>query len=183
MGLAKNNQLESEVSPKSSAHPPLKSSFDVIAGRRDVYRAKLVFYLFLVSLGVFFLAAMIAYCVIRLQSFRPVDQQAFQYLTLNLPTSFWISTLMLVLVSGFLQRAVWHIRRENQLQFRRFLILGWTSAIAFFSWSRERISFLDRSENEQCQQLQGHWGVMAKLVTTGNGLPEDTVITPLRKRS
>ncbi len=133
MGLAKNNQLESEASPKSSAHPPLKSSFDVIAGRRDVYRAKLVFYLFLVSLGVFFLAAMIAYCVIRLQSFRPVDQQAFQYLTLNLPTSFWISTLMLVLVSGFLQRAVWHIRRENQLQFRRFLILGWTSAIAFLA--------------------------------------------------
>jgi len=37
--------------------------------------------------------------------------------------------------------------------------------------------------NEQCQQLQGHFGVIAKFVTTGIGFPEVIETTPLRKRS
>ena len=42
---------------------------------------------------------------------------------------------------------------------------------------------LERSEKEQCQQLHGHFGVMAKFVTTGMGLPDVIDTTPFRKRS
>lgn len=108
--------------------PPLKSTPEVWSTRRDVYRAKLFFYLFLLSLGVFFVAGMVSYCIIRLQSFQPIQRE---YLALQLPTSFLYSTAALVLVSGFLQLAVSCIRREQQVMFRRFLILAWFSAAAF----------------------------------------------------
>ncbi len=42
---------------------------------------------------------------------------------------------------------------------------------------------MERSEKEQCQQLHGHFGVMAKFVTTGTGFPEVMETIPLRKRS
>lgn len=110
-------------------HPaPLKNSLHVITSRRDVYRAKLIFYLFLVSLAVFFTGGMASYCLIRNQSFQPIKRE---YVALAIPLSFWLSTITLVFVSGFLQRAVWCVRREYQVAFRRWLILAWFAAIAF----------------------------------------------------
>jgi heme/copper-type cytochrome/quinol oxidase subunit 3 len=50
---------------------------------------------------------------------------------LQIPSSFWISTLLLVLISVFLQRACWLVRREKQVGFRRWLIWAWASAIVF----------------------------------------------------
>ena len=117
------------VKPRPGSRPPLKGvSKAVLDTRRDVYRAKLIFYLFLVSLGVFFAAGMVSYYIIRTQAFQPV---ALEYLKLQLPLSFWLSTLTLVFVSGFLQSAVWAVRREYQGVFRRNLVLAWIAALGF----------------------------------------------------
>ncbi len=125
----KPGHFESTAGRKRSAAstPPLKASLRLLPNRRDVYRAKLVFYLLLVSLGVFFLAAMAAYCAIRLQSFQPIQRE---YLTLEIPIAFWASTLILVVISVTLQRAVWLVRRQ-QLQFLRWMVIAWFASIAF----------------------------------------------------
>lgn len=123
--------LASNPTPRSSRFgkpAPIKSSLKNIGIRQNVFRAKLIFYLFLASLGIFFFAGMLSYYIIRTQSFQPITRE---YLNLRLPTSFWVSTITLLFISGFLQRAVWCIRREKQVAFRRYLILAWLSAFAF----------------------------------------------------
>lgn len=115
-------------SPRFGNPAPLKTSLRNVNVRQNVFRAKLVFYLFLVSLGVFFLAGMLTYYIIRTQSFQPITRE---YLSLTVPASFWLSTLTLVFISGFLQGAVWCIRREQQQKFRRYLVLAWISALCF----------------------------------------------------
>jgi heme/copper-type cytochrome/quinol oxidase subunit 3 len=108
--------------------PPINNSIRLIGSRSNVYRAKLIFYLFLASLAVFFCAGLVSYWIIRTQSFQPISRE---YLSLQLPQAFWISTIALVFISGCLQLAVWCIRREYQVAFRRWLIAAWVSAIAF----------------------------------------------------
>ena len=61
---------------------------------------------------------------------RYVDKEV-AYESLAVPMSFWVSTGLLVLVSVFLQRAVWMIRRERQVEFRRWLIWAWCAAVVF----------------------------------------------------
>ena len=88
----------------------------------------------MVSLGVFFAASLTSYIIIRFQSFQPITRD---YLSLEVPLTFWLSTLALIFVSGFLQRAVWCIRREQQIWFRRWLVGAWIAALAFLAvqWS------------------------------------------------
>lgn len=129
------NQIESsipadKVRARFGNPPPIKTSLSLIPARQDVYRAKLMFYLFLTSLAVFFCAGLVTYWIIRTQSFQPITRE---YVSLHLPASFWISTIALVFVSGFLQRAVWCVRREYQIAFRRWLVAAWVSAIAFLA--------------------------------------------------
>ncbi len=114
--------------------PPIRTSLSLIPARQDIYRAKLIFYLFMVSLGVFFAASLTSYIIIRFQSFQPITRD---YLSLEVPLTFWLSTLALIFVSGFLQRAVWCIRREQQIWFRRWLVGAWIAALAFLAvqWS------------------------------------------------
>lgn len=109
---------------------PIRSSMSVWPARRDVYRAKLVFYLFLISLGVFFAAGMATYAIIRVQAFQPIERE---YLALRLPVVFVASTVSLVFVSGFLQLAVVAVRREQQVPFRRWLVGAWLSAAVFLT--------------------------------------------------
>lgn len=118
----------------------LKQSLSLVPARRDLYQAKLVFYLFLASLGMFFIASLITYLIIRDQAFRPIpDAVPGSFLTegpkiyapLELPASFWISTIALVFVSFFLQRACWLIRRERQSDFRLWLLYSMVAATVF----------------------------------------------------
>ena len=120
----------------------LKSSISLIPARRDLYQAKLVFYLFIASLAMFFIASIITYCLIRVEAFRTVEftynaasnsmvESTRVYEPLKLPISFWTSTLLLIGISVFLQRAVWSVRRENQIGFRRCLVWSWSLAVAF----------------------------------------------------
>jgi len=105
-----------------------------------MYQAKLVFYLFLASLGMFFIASMLTYLIVRNQAFRPIEDAVPNsiaamgpevYQTLTLPASFWISTAVLILVSVFLQRACWLVHREKQDGFRRWLVWAMLGAGAF----------------------------------------------------
>ena len=50
----------------------LKQSVNLIPARRDLYQASMVFYLFLASLGMFFIASLITYLIIRDQAFSPI---------------------------------------------------------------------------------------------------------------
>ena len=118
----------------------LKQSLNLIPARPDLYQAKLVFYLFLASLGMFFMGSLITYLIIRQQAFHPIpDAVPGSFLTigpkiyqpLHLPFSFWISTGLLVSVSVFLQRAVWLVHRERQSDFRLTLLLASLTAMAF----------------------------------------------------
>ncbi len=118
----------------------LKQSINLVSARPDLYQAKLVFYLFLVSLGMFFIGMMITYLIVRDQAFHPIanavpnsilTQGPLFYQPLRIPVTFWISTGALVLVSLALQRAVWLVHRERQVDFRQVLILAWLAAIAF----------------------------------------------------
>ena len=65
----------------------------------------------------------------RRQNAYVIEQMNYEQL--KLPTSFWVSTGLLLLVSVFLQRAVWLIRRERQIEFRRWLIWAWLAAVVF----------------------------------------------------
>ena len=127
MAGSTDNPLPSSAS-RFGKPAPLKTSLKNVAVRQNVFRAKLLFYLFLVSLGVFFFAGMLSYYIICTQSFQPISRE---YMSLSLPNSFWVSTLTLIFISGFLQAAVWCIRRERQVAFLRYLILAWLAAFAF----------------------------------------------------
>lgn len=120
----------------------LKHSINLVPARRELYQAKLVFYLFIASLTMFFIGSLITYCVIRTESFRTLHYSydaatasfvpnTMTYESLRLPVSFWLSTGLLIGISIFLQRAVWAVRRENQIRFRQSLIWAWGISVGF----------------------------------------------------
>lgn len=118
----------------------LKPSLTMNPSRREHYQAKFVFLLFLASLGMFFLGSIITYLTIRAQAFNPIpdavpgsilDKGPEVYAPLTIPISFWISTIALIFVSFFLQRACWTIHRERRSEFRRWLLLSWVAALVF----------------------------------------------------
>ena len=118
----------------------LKQSINLLPARQNVYQAKLGFYLFLASLAMFFLGSLITYLVIRDQAFNPIpdaipDSIATMgpesYAPLKLPISFWLSTILLIVVSVALHKACYMVRRERQEEFRFFLIAGGIAASVF----------------------------------------------------
>jgi len=129
----------------------LKRSINLVPARPDLYQAKLVFYLFMASLGMFFISTLLTYLIIRTQAFNPIPAgnlpapslmlsdpslgsaipSTIQYVPLRLPTSFWASTAVLLLTGVFLQRACWLVHRERQLEFRRWLVWAWAAAVVF----------------------------------------------------
>ena len=92
----------------------LKSSLKMVPARREHYQSKLVFLLFLVSLGMFFIGSLITYLMVRDLAFTPLadavpgsmmDQGPKVYQALQIPSSFLWSTVALVIVSFCLHRA------------------------------------------------------------------------------
>ena len=120
----------------------LKQSINLIPARRELYQAKLVFYLFIASLTMFFVASLITYCMIRVEAFRSIQQTydaatntmvatTRSYESLKVPASFWASTSLLIVISVFLQRAVWFVCRECIYKFRSSLMWAWAAAVIF----------------------------------------------------
>lgn len=118
----------------------LKQSMNLIPSRPDLYQAKMVFYLFIASLSMFFIASLITYLTVRDQAFNPIPNAVpgsiatmgpEVYQPLKLPVTFWVSTVLLIATSYTLHRACRLVRREKQQRFRRWLIYALGSAIAF----------------------------------------------------
>ena len=118
----------------------LKTSINLIPARRQLYQAKLVFYLFMASLAMFFIASMITYLIIRQQAFTghpdalpgtAMSGGPTKYVSLVLPTSFWVSTIALLLVSYFLQRSVWAVRKQRLSMMRMWLGCSLLGAVIF----------------------------------------------------
>ena len=120
----------------------LKNNLVSLPVRPDAYRSKLFFYLFLSSLGMFFAASLISYCVIRSRAFGTespnaevpptvLNQGPIEYIPLELPLSFWVSTGLLLFVSVGLHLACSHVRRERQQKFRIWLSITSVAALGF----------------------------------------------------
>jgi len=118
----------------------LKNSINLIPARRQLYQAKLGFYLFLASLAMFFIASMITYLIIRQQAFSghpdalpgtAMSAGPANYASLVLPMTFWISTAALLLVSYFLQQAVWAVRQQHLSKMRMWLGCSLLGAVTF----------------------------------------------------
>ena len=107
----------------------LKKSWFFLTAHRDLYRAKLVFHLFLLSLSIFFAAGMLAYLTIRANAFR--RPESIPYVTLQIPVFFWVSTGFLFIVSLALHQAVSAIHRNRSPTFQRALIIAAVAAFAF----------------------------------------------------
>lgn len=101
----------------------LKHQLRLLSARRDLHQARWLFWLFLASLGMFFVATLLTYVIIRTQSSLPVKRD---YAAVRLPASFWLSTLLMLATSVLLERAVWFVRRERQVPFRQNLV--WAAA-------------------------------------------------------
>ena len=106
----------------------------MVPARREHYQSKLVFLLFLVSLGMFFIGSLVTYLMVRDLAFTPLadavpgsmmDQGPKVYQALQIPSSFLWSTLALIIVSFCLHRACWSVHRERQKEFR--ILLGMAS--------------------------------------------------------
>jgi cytochrome c oxidase subunit 3 len=106
----------------------IRQSLSLITARRDLYQAQLLFYLFIASLTMFFLATLATYIIIRTQAFQPITRD---YAALKIPASFWLSTGLLLVVGYLLERAAWHVRREMQPGFRLALRLAFWAGLLF----------------------------------------------------
>lgn len=107
----------------------LKNNLATLPSRPEAYRAKMVLYLFLASLGMFFTASMVSYCVIRNHAF---DDPARDYVPLNLPMTFWVSTLLLFGVSISMHRSCMLVRRQKLGAFRKWLLAACGFGFLFF---------------------------------------------------
>lgn len=78
-------------------------------------------WLFLVSLGMLFLASMLGYVLIR------INNSELSYGSVKLPTSLWVSTALMLAGSVSIHQALLAIRRERHDAFRTWL----TTTIVF----------------------------------------------------
>ncbi|MEL7498474.1 MAG: cytochrome c oxidase subunit 3 [Planctomycetota bacterium] len=120
----------------------LKRSLNLVPARQELYRAKLVFYLFLASLGMFFIGSLITYLIVRRLAFEPhpdaipgtpMADGPSSYVPLEIPLSFWISTALLLLISFFLQKAVWAVQRQKLSRFQTWLNWSMFGSVMFFA--------------------------------------------------
>lgn len=111
----------------------LRETPDTFSMRRDLYQARLVFVLFIASLGMFF-AACIAFYVVLIAGLKSPTGELAQpvvYRPLDLPLSFWVSTGLLILTSLWLHLAAYSVARERQHLCLSYLQAGFLSALGF----------------------------------------------------
>lgn len=90
--------------------------------RRELIQKEFGLYLFLVSLGMFFAAALVGFVLVRWGV--PTFPGRF-------PRILWVSTFVLLVGSLSLQMALRDVRRERQAEFRRWLLVALTSGSLF----------------------------------------------------
>jgi cytochrome c oxidase subunit III len=111
----------------------LRESPDTFSIRRNLYQARLVFALFIASLAMFFGGCVVFYVVLvaGLKASPSNAVSAFTYRPLDLPSSFWFSTLLLLVTSVLLHQASRRVAREKQRPFLIYLHAGLVTAIGF----------------------------------------------------
>lgn len=107
----------------------IQSGTDSFEVRRDLYRGKLVFWLFIASLGMFF-AAMILVYVLLMSGMRS-EANTTSFSELSIPVSFWLSTICLVAISIGLQKASWAVAAEDQDRMHLWIDRSGLCAIVF----------------------------------------------------
>lgn len=85
-------------------------------------------WLFLAMLGVFFVSCMILFLMYALTRSKSTDLQVPQ---LEIPVSFLGTTFLLVGISATLHLAVKSVRREQQVELRRYVSLAFIMSILF----------------------------------------------------
>lgn len=111
----------------------LRESPDTFTIRRNLYQARLVFVLFIASLAMFFGGCAVFYLVL-ISGLKAGPSNAvvpFTYQPLDLPTSFWISTGLLLVTSFLLHMASRRVAREKQGPFLLYLHAGFLGALGF----------------------------------------------------
>jgi cytochrome c oxidase subunit 3 len=101
----------------------LRQTPDTFTIRRDLYQARLVFFLFIASLAMFFGAciAFYVFLIVNLKSPSYDVTAAVTYRPLDLPASFWASTVLLVATSGLLHLGARSVARERVSLFLSYL--------------------------------------------------------------
>lgn len=98
--------------------------------------------LFLISLGVLFVASILAYLLSRHRPDQPAPPDG-----LELPTILWASTVAIVASSYTIHTALQGVRHERQLRFRRHMMLTLLLGVAFLMLQAPGLS----------QLLVAHW--------------------------
>lgn len=106
----------------------LKRSLNLATAQPDHHRAKWLFGAMMATLGMFFLATLAVYVILRTQAHLPIRRT---YEPLVLPLIFIPSTVLLLLTSFFLERSIWFARRERASPFLRSLSYAAATAVAF----------------------------------------------------
>ena len=87
-------------------------------------------WLFLTSLGVFFVACMILYAIYIVLRVSP---QAADLQPFYVPRSFVLTTVNLIAISVLLHMAVGAVRREQRNDFPRYIIIAFALSLVFFA--------------------------------------------------
>ncbi|WP_428387414.1 cytochrome c oxidase subunit 3 [Mucisphaera sp.] len=116
-------------------------------------------WLFLASLAMLFIASMLAYVIVRINGMmektnaitgEPIPASGPAWGSLNIPPSLWISTVVILVSSFTIHRALTHIRLERQAAFRRMMAVTLGLAFAFLIVQGPSLGTL----------LTDHWNAM-----------------------
>ncbi len=101
-------------------------------------------WLFLASLFMLFAAAMLGYVLIRVRR----GEHTPPLHSLHLPRALWVSTVLVLLVSATLARAVHALRRERQRAFRVYVVMALLLGIGFVAVQGPTLTILLREHKE-----------------------------------
>jgi len=116
-------------------------------------------YLFLASLFMLFAAGLFGYVIIRIHTVSK-----FAPGSLHLPEGLWISTVLVVIGSFTIQRAVHEVRREHQQAFRHWLGATLIIAIVFVIVQAPSMVLLLQRQHVMAGQKIALYGLIFVLV-------------------
>jgi heme/copper-type cytochrome/quinol oxidase subunit 3 len=93
--------------------------------------------LLLVSLGVFFFSSLLLYAIYVMLRLAPTTEPITPFF---LPTSFILTTVVLISISVLLHLAVEAVRLEQQAEFKRYVVLSFVLALVFFATQGKGLS-------------------------------------------
>jgi len=113
-------------------------------------------WLFLMSLAMLFATSMLAYIVIRIGVFGAETTPPPALGALHLPGALWLSTLIILLASFTIHRAVGAIRLEKQSLLRGYLLATFCLTIAFMLVQAPSL-FVVLSNHQQLRSTTGSY--------------------------